>query len=480
MRRTAMMWEVFVTRFQEAFEQYEKHRLSGEEAGELLGMSGPNFRRLCVRYEEDGVEGLRNRRNGKVSPRRAPARELERMHELYRERYSDFTVKHFHEQLVKRHHYKLCYTVTKASLQAAGLVAKARRRSAHHKKRERRPLPGMLLFQDGSTHRWIATLGHDLDLVVTLDDATSAICSALLVEQEGTMSSFLGLAETIARHGLFGALYTDRGGHYFVTPKDARKVDKTQLTQVGRALSQLGITHIRPIHHRAAGAWSGCSGRCRSGCRRSCAWPASRPWRPPIATSRNASCPTTMPASRCRPPSPDRPSCPMPAARLRTCCASRRMGGRRRQLRVLCPPQPPDSVPGPSPALRPRHRARAPVSRRQPRHLRRATLSHPIRCQGRTQTSRLASCLNPLGGRDALWVCGQRKARCSQAPQAKQQQKKRTFDVLQKADIFTRYQHTCHASPRASPVSSCGGFGIVLSEHTGDDGATIIRQACIM
>ena len=243
MRRTAMLWEVFVTRFQEAFEQ-EKHRLSSEEAGELLGMSGRNFRRLCVRYEEDGIEGLRDRRIGKVSSRRAPTRELERMHALYRERYSDFTVKHFHEQLVKRHGYKLCYTVTKASLQAAGLVAKARRRGAHRKKRERRPLPGMLLFQDGSTHRWIAGLGRDLDLVVTLDDATSTICSAFLVEQEGTMSSFLGLAETITRHGLFGALYTDRGGHYFITPKDARKVDKTQLTQVGRALSQLGITHI--------------------------------------------------------------------------------------------------------------------------------------------------------------------------------------------------------------------------------------------
>jgi hypothetical protein len=244
MRRTAMLWEVFVTRFQEAFEQYEKHRLSSEEAGELLGMSGRNFRRLCVRYEEDGIEGLRDWRIGKVSSHRAPTRELERMHALYRERYSDFTVKHFHEQLVKRHGYKLCYTVTKASLQAAGLVAKARRRGAHRKKRERRPLPGMLLFQDGSTHRWIAGLGRDLDLVVTLDDATSTICSAFLVEQEGTMSSFLGLAETITRHGLFGALYTDRGGHYFITPKDARKVDKTQLTQVGRALSQLGITHI--------------------------------------------------------------------------------------------------------------------------------------------------------------------------------------------------------------------------------------------
>ena len=244
MRRTAMLWEVFVSRFEEALEQYERHRLTAEEAGELLGMSGRNFRRLCVRYEEDGIDGLRDRRIGKVSPRRAPARELERMHDLYRESYSDFTVKHFHEQLVRRHNYKLCYTVTKLSLQAAGLVAKAKRRGAHRKKRVRRPLPGMLLFQDASKHRWIAALGHDLDLVVTMDDATGAIYSAFLVEEEGTMSSFLGLAETIAAQGLFGSLYTDRGGHYFFTRKGESKVDKKELTQVGRALSQLGITHI--------------------------------------------------------------------------------------------------------------------------------------------------------------------------------------------------------------------------------------------
>src|SRR5580704_11606343 len=226
MRRTTMLWEVFVARFEEAFGQYRRRRLNAEEAGELLGMSGRHFRRLCDRYEEDGSEGLRDRRVGKVSPRRAPERELERMRELYRERYGDFTVKHFHEHLVKRHNYKLGYTVTRLSLQAAGLVTKAKRRGAHRKKRVRRPLPGMLLFQDGSPHRWIVALERDLDLIVTLDDATGQICSAFLLEEEGTMSSFLGLAETIERHGLFGALYTDRGGHYFITPKGSRKVDK--------------------------------------------------------------------------------------------------------------------------------------------------------------------------------------------------------------------------------------------------------------
>jgi hypothetical protein len=253
MRRTQMLQEVFVSRFEEAFEQCKRYRLTSEEAGELLGMSGRNFRRLCVRYEDDGIAGLRDRRIGKLSPRRAPARELERMHELFRERYSDFTVKHFHEQLVRRHNYKLCYTVTRLSLQAAGLVAKAKRRGAHRKKRVRRPLPGMLLFQDGSKHRWIPALEHDLDLIVTLDDATGEIYSAFLIEEEGTMSSFLGLAETISRHGLFGALYTDRGGHYFITPKVDGKVDKKELTQVGRALSQLGITHIPSYSPQARG-----------------------------------------------------------------------------------------------------------------------------------------------------------------------------------------------------------------------------------
>jgi hypothetical protein len=217
-------------------------------------MSGRHFRRLLGRYEEEGAAGLRDRRLGRVSPRRAPAGELTRMQILYQERYRDFTVKHFHEHLVRRHDYKLSYTVTRLALQGAGLVAPQKRRGgAHRKKRERRPLPGMLLFQDGSTHRWLGALDHDLDLVVTLDDATGAIYSAILVDEEGTLSSFQGLAETITGHGLFRAFYTDRGSHYFFTPKAGGKVDKSKPTQVGRALSQLGITHIPSYSPEARG-----------------------------------------------------------------------------------------------------------------------------------------------------------------------------------------------------------------------------------
>lgn len=253
MRRASVLWEVYVTRFEEALERYRKRRLTGEEAGELLGMSGRNFRRLAVRYEEDGAEGLHDLRIGKASPRRAPAAELTRMQRLYQERYRGMNVKHFHEHLVERHGYTLGYTVTRLALQAAKLVSRATRRGVHRQKRERRPLPGMLLFQDGSTHRWLPQVAQDLDLIVTLDDATGAIYSALLVEEEGTMSSFLGLLETIGAQGLFGTLYTDRGSHYFHTPQAGGKVDRSKPTQVGRALGQLGITHIPSYSPEARG-----------------------------------------------------------------------------------------------------------------------------------------------------------------------------------------------------------------------------------
>jgi transposase len=244
MRRHHVLWEAHVRRFLDALDRHKKGRLSAEEAGELLGLSGRHFRRQCVRYEAEGLDGLRDKRLGRASNRRAPESELARMRRLYREEYADFTVKHFHEELRRHHNYTLCYTVTRLALQKSGEVKPAPGRGKHRKKRVRRPMVGMMLMQDGSTHRWIAALGHDIDLIVTMDDATGWIYSAFFVAQEGTMSSLLGLHETIAAHGLFGSLYTDCGSHYFHTPVAGGPVDKKNLTQVGRALKQLGI---RPI-----------------------------------------------------------------------------------------------------------------------------------------------------------------------------------------------------------------------------------------
>ena len=218
----------------------------------MLGVSERTFRRWRDRLRDEGPEGLRDRRIGKPSSRRAAAEEIQRMLGLYEERYAGFTVKHFHEQLVKRHHYKLGYTVTRLALQGAGLVRPAPRRSAHRKKRPRRPMVGMMLHQDASRFAWLPGDDRQYDLVVTLDDATSAVYSAFLVEEEGTASSFRALAEVIDQHGLFCELYTDRGSHYFHTPKAGEPVSKSVQTQVGRALGAARHPPHRGLFARGA------------------------------------------------------------------------------------------------------------------------------------------------------------------------------------------------------------------------------------
>ncbi|MDG4882379.1 ISNCY family transposase [Mesorhizobium sp. WSM4884] len=239
-------------KFRDVLSRWNGGDLSMMEAGELLGMSERQFRRYRDRYEEAGEDGLRDRRLGKLSTRRVPAEAIEEMLELYRNRYLGWNVKHFHEHLIRDHDFSWGYTFIKTQLHAAGLVERAKRRGAHRRKRERKPCEGMMLHQDGSRHAWLAGQ-PELDLIVTMDDATSTLYSAFLVAEEGTASSFQGLLETFAAQGLPLSLYTDRGSHYFVTLKAGEAVDKNRLTQVGRALRQLGIEHIPAYSPEARG-----------------------------------------------------------------------------------------------------------------------------------------------------------------------------------------------------------------------------------
>jgi len=198
MGRAGVLQGVREMRFEALLERHERGELSQGEAAEMLGIGERTFRRWRDRLRDEGAQGLRDRRLGKPSSRRAAVEEIQRMLGLYEERYSAFTVKHFHEQLVKRHNYKLGYTVTRLSLQSAGLVKPAPKRSAHRKKRPRRPLVGMMLHQDASRFAWLPGDPRQYDLVVTLDDATSAIYSAFVVAEEGTASSFRALAERVS------------------------------------------------------------------------------------------------------------------------------------------------------------------------------------------------------------------------------------------------------------------------------------------
>ena len=252
MNRTTWLQDRRMQKFRDVLSRWESGGLSMMEAGELLGMSERQFRRYRDRYEEAGLEGLVDRRLGKRSARRVPEQELQRMLELYREFYGGWNVKHFHEHLRERHNFAWGYTWTKTQLHAAGLVERARRRGTHRRKRPRKPCEGMMLHQDGSRFAWLAGQPQ-LDLIVTMDDATSTLYSAFLVEEEGTSSSFRGLLETFTTVGLSSSLYTDRGSHYFYTAKAGEPVDKQRLTQVGRALFRLGIEHIPAYSPEARG-----------------------------------------------------------------------------------------------------------------------------------------------------------------------------------------------------------------------------------
>lgn len=239
-------------KFLSVLSRYEAAELSQLEAAEVLGVGERTFRRWRDRYDEDGDAGLLDRRLGKVSGKRVPVDREGEVEALYRSRYSGFTAKHFHEHLVRDHNFAWGYTWTKTFLQSKGLLERAERRGAHRRKRPRRPLAGMMLHQDGSRHEWFGGQPA-LDLIVTMDDATSAIYSALLVAEEGTASTFRALEEVFGRHGLPLSLYTDRGSHYFHTPEAGGKVDRANLTQVGRALDHLGVEHIAAYSPQARG-----------------------------------------------------------------------------------------------------------------------------------------------------------------------------------------------------------------------------------
>ncbi len=222
------------------------------QAAEILGISDRQMRRWKRRYEIYGYDGLYDRRRGKPSPRRVPVETVEKVLALYRETYFDLNVRHFHEKLIEEHEIQLSYTWVKRALQGAGLVARGRKRGIHRKRRPRRPLPGMMLHLDGSAHRWFQD-DRWYDLIAVMDDATNEVYYAQLVEEESTRTVLAALREVIEERGVFCALYSDRASHFFVTPKAGGPVDPHQLTQVGRAMKELGIEMIPAYSPQARG-----------------------------------------------------------------------------------------------------------------------------------------------------------------------------------------------------------------------------------
>jgi transposase len=252
-----------VMKIQEVILKAMAGKLKWWEAAEIIGVTDRTMRRWRKQYEEHGYSGLWDYRKRSPSPKRVPVADLEKVLRLFREKYFDLNVQHFHEKLRDQHGLEYSYTWVKTALQEAGLVERRKKPGSHRKRRPRRPLPGMMLHIDGSEHRWFKDDRY-YELLVIMDDATSEIYYAQLVEAECTRSVMAALREVVETRGVFCSLYSDRAGHFFVTPKRGERIDPSRPTQVGRALQDVGIRMIpayspqaRGRSERNFGTWQG-------------------------------------------------------------------------------------------------------------------------------------------------------------------------------------------------------------------------------
>ena len=251
MNQTRYLQMVRTNQFERAYRRWKDRKLTQGEAAAQLEMSERTFRRYVARYREGGKDGLLDRRLGRVSPRRVGEEEVSDVVVLYRDRYPDRNIRHFYEAYQESHEGGRSYSWVKRCLQEAGVVSKGRRRGPHRELRERKGQEGMMIHQDGSTHRWVPE--EEWDLIVTMDDATGRIYSAFFVAQEGTWSSFRGVREVLEKEGIFSSFYSDRGSHYWRTPQAGGRVDKENPTQFGRGMRELGVVTIPGYSPEARG-----------------------------------------------------------------------------------------------------------------------------------------------------------------------------------------------------------------------------------
>jgi hypothetical protein len=223
------------------------------QAADILGVTARHMRRMRNAVKHSGFGELVDGRGTRAARRLRIAPEgIGELCRLKREVYPDFSVRHFYEKATEKHGLGLSYNWARLVLQEAGVVEKAPGRGKYHRKRERRPMVGMLVHLDASTHEWIRGLPM-WDLVVALDDADGRILHARLVKQEGVASTLEALEAVLRRSGRFCELSTDRASHFCRTAKAGQPPAEEQNGQVVRALHVLGIRHIRARSPQARG-----------------------------------------------------------------------------------------------------------------------------------------------------------------------------------------------------------------------------------
>lgn len=224
------------------------------QAADIVGLHPRSMRRWRARFEAGGPVALYDRRHQRPSRRQAPALEVQRILRLYRERFAGWNVRHFYRFARRDHAVTLSYSFVKLALQEAGLVRRARARGRHRRRREPRACFGELLHLDGSPHAWLRHCPAERPTLISVaDDATNRLLYAQLWASESTAAVVAALHAVCTTWGLPIALYTDRAGWAFYTPKAGGPIDRAHPTQVGRALAHLGIEHIGAYSPQARG-----------------------------------------------------------------------------------------------------------------------------------------------------------------------------------------------------------------------------------
>ena len=238
----------------EVMEKALRGELRWIDAADILGISDRQMRRWRLKYQAASVEGLTDARLGRVPANRVPEATVARVLELYRTSYVGFNAKHFWEQLTEEHGIQVSYSWTKRLLFDAGHLQRHPRQRAYRRRRERRPVRGMLVHLDGSKHRWFDHPdGGMQDLLVMLDDATGEIIDGAFVPEESSKTVLALLRDVVRDHGTFAALYVDRASHFAHTPVAGGEIDRSRKTQVGRVLDELGIELICAYSPQARG-----------------------------------------------------------------------------------------------------------------------------------------------------------------------------------------------------------------------------------
>src|SRR5437868_4661663 len=322
-RRTEQLQGLRMLKLKDVLGGWEVGRLSQFEAAEVLGMSERTFRRWARRFEEEGEEGLLDRRIGRRSGRAVPDTEADEVERLYRERYAGFTAKHFHEYLKATHGFAFGYTWTKTFLQGRGLIPKAPRRGAHRRRRPRRPMIGMMLHQDGSRHAWLESQAP-LDLVIVMEMPPARSTRRSWLKRKAPCRAFSRLPRRSPPTACSARSIPIAAATISTLLWPAARSPKGCQPRSGAPFVRSASSTSPPTRHRPAAAANGCSGRFRIACQRTSSSPASPPSKRPIASSRTPISPLTMLASPRLRPSPARPSCRSLMPSGATCWRSRR------------------------------------------------------------------------------------------------------------------------------------------------------------